>query len=76
MRALKLVGNISVASAKAGGRACCLPERKPILCLSPGSRPPKGGYGGSSRTNAALCSGEPSIWQPWEKSPRARPATS
>lgn len=34
MRALKLVGNISVASAKAGGRACCLHERKPSLYLS------------------------------------------
>lgn len=31
MRALKLVGIISVASAKAGGRASGLPERKPPL---------------------------------------------
>lgn len=41
MRALELVGNISVASAEAGGRACRLPERKPNLIRAPAPGLPK-----------------------------------
>ena len=36
MRAPKLVGNISMASVKAGGWACHLPGRKLLLYLSSG----------------------------------------
>lgn len=68
MRALKLVGNISVASAKAGGWACCLHERKPLLYAS--SAP------GLLREvkETAAGPGELQHWQPWDKSPRTCPS--